>query len=225
MAQHYEDRLWGYRRYEDIPPGSEYAKRWSKSFKLGETDKVGKYERCPERKWVLKYFALKQIQLDNSMVAGPNSLLEAGPSTSTPAPARKKHAEGGDQASAQSNGSGSKKRPSIRPESSSPSKRRRPTHNGSSTTQRPIVHSGDPQTQKEVIYVLDSDDDEPIPIPSKTRQTKRRPSPTFVDSDSDSEPQDEIRPVSPPIITLPPDHSLFPRPTPLLEVTSPALYD
>jgi len=31
LAVHYEERLGGYSRYEDIPDGSEYAKRWSKS--------------------------------------------------------------------------------------------------------------------------------------------------------------------------------------------------
>ena len=29
MAEHYEERLGGYRRYDDIPPGSKIAKRWS----------------------------------------------------------------------------------------------------------------------------------------------------------------------------------------------------
>jgi hypothetical protein len=36
MAGHYEDRLGGNTRYEDIPPGSEYAKRWSKPPILGK---------------------------------------------------------------------------------------------------------------------------------------------------------------------------------------------
>jgi hypothetical protein len=89
MAGHYEERLGGHIRYEDIPSGSEYAKRWSKSLYLGETDEVGKYERCPERKWVLKYFALKRIQEGNSIMVDPDSLMEAGSSTTTPAPAKK----------------------------------------------------------------------------------------------------------------------------------------
>lgn len=29
LAEHYEERLEGYRRYEDIPPGTKLAKRWS----------------------------------------------------------------------------------------------------------------------------------------------------------------------------------------------------
>lgn len=29
LAEHYEERLEGYMRYEDIPPGSKIAKRWS----------------------------------------------------------------------------------------------------------------------------------------------------------------------------------------------------
>jgi len=29
LAEHYEERLEGYKRYADIPPGTKLAKRWS----------------------------------------------------------------------------------------------------------------------------------------------------------------------------------------------------
>jgi hypothetical protein len=36
MAVHYEERLGGYMRVEDIPPGSEFVKRWGESPILGK---------------------------------------------------------------------------------------------------------------------------------------------------------------------------------------------
>ena len=65
--------------------------------RFGETDKIGKYERCPERRWILKYFALERIQADNPMMAYPESLSDVAPSVSTPASAKVRQVEVGGQ--------------------------------------------------------------------------------------------------------------------------------
>lgn len=111
IAKHYEERLGGYRRYEDIPPGSEFTKRWSKILSFLDSrnaDGVGKYEKCPERKWVLKYITLKSIQAVNSMMV--SSCYTEASSTTIAAVVN----ESNDRNS-NSKASGSKKRPSKSP--------------------------------------------------------------------------------------------------------------
>ena len=135
----------------------------------------------------------------------PDSLMDAGPSMSIPAPTNEEHVEGGGPGSAQSKGSGSRKRASLRPDDPHLiSKRRRSSMNGQETIKQSSVWSSDPDKEKVIIVISDSEEDDTIPIRSRSSHTKRAPSPTFVDSDSDSDSEDDgIRSVSPPIITLP----------------------
>lgn len=86
--------------------------------------------------------------------------------------------------------------------------------NGQETIKQSSVWSSDPDKEKVIIVISDSEDDDTIPIRSISHHTKRAPSPTFVDSDSDadSEDDDSIRSVSPPIITLPSRSFALPPP-------------
>ena len=148
------------------------------------------------------------------MVVGPDSLLEAGPSTSTPASVKKKHVEVGGQGSTPKNGSGSKKRASVRPDDPNlASKRRRSAINGYNPATSSSVRPNNLDKEKVIIVISDSEEDDTIPI-SRSRQRRRVPSPTFVgsDSDSDSESESDIRSVSPPIITLPSRSFALPPP-------------